>query len=651
MAFVLSIFRVNLIDFNNYQMVKYLILTFCLSFVYTNFCLADRIDSIKAVINSLEGDDKLEALYKFSFETNVSDPDFSKELSTDLLRLSGKDHYRYKALAYYNIGEVCFYKELYNESLSNYLNAQPYLVLASDSVMISANYSNIGLINYYKSNYSIAIENYENSLDIDIALNDSLGIAKTYQNMGLVFGDWGNTDLRTSYFKKALEIYEKIGDKTLIADINLNLGVTFSQNDSYKAANRYYKSALEAYNELNDSDRIGSVLNNIGCNYFKMGKYDVATDYLKKAVGIFDLIENKSGLVHALSGLGDVYAAKGYNDKAIRLYKKCEDVNKDVGLIETQMNNLYSLYDTYKESKHFEDAIRVLEEYYQIKDSLFAENQTNKMLELESKYIYQKTQNQLTELTAKNRLYLIVITIIIFVAILGIAYWIFYFRTKRLEEKQRLLRLEQKVLRTQMNPHFIFNSLSAIQCYVLDNKVEDAVDFLADFAGLMRMVLQYSQEEFITLAQEREILDYYINLQNRRFGGKINYQILVDEKLDNTKTMIPPMLAQPFIENSFEHGELFKRKDGNITVSFKKQDKVLAYCIEDNGIGVDFTNDNKVKDVKKHKSLALKITRERLNLINHKHKNGRVGLMIEDRKNAGAQGTKVVFTIPLVEFY
>ncbi len=630
-------------------MFRILVALFFLTFIYSNVCVAINIDSIKSVIDQLSGDEKLEALYRYSFETSASAPDFSKELSAELLKFSDKTQYRYKALAYYNYGEVYFYQEQFDDALAYYKKAQPYLLLCKDSSMLSANYSNIGLVNYYKANYSEAIENYEGCLAIDKSLNDSLGIAKTYQNMGLVFGEWGNSDLRTTYFKKALELYKKVGDKISIADINLNLGVTESRNDNLKSANKYYEQALKVYNQLEDSSRVASVMNNLGCNYLKMEKYNTAKSYFNKSVEVFESLNNKSGMIHALSGLGDVFAVLGQKTKAIELYKKCEALNREVGLYESRLDNLYSLYETYKEIKHFDDAIRVIEEYHNIKDSLFNEDQANKMLELESKYIYQKTQSQVSELTAKNRLYLFVITIIVFVALLAVAYWIFYLRTKRLEEKQRLLRLEQKVLRTQMNPHFIFNSLSAIQCYVLDNKVADAVDFLADFAGLMRMVLQYSQEEYITLAQEREILDYYINLQNRRFGDKISYKIIVDETLDNTKTMIPPMLAQPFIENSFEHGELFKREDGNITVSFKKQGKVISYCVEDNGVGVEESTVKKEKNIKKHKSLALKITRERLNLINNKDRNSKVGLIVEDRRSAGSEGTRVVFTIPLME--
>ena len=119
------------------------------------------------------------------------------------------------------------------------------------------------------------------------------------------------------------------------------------------------------------------------------------------------------------------FAVQGQKTKAIELYKKCEALNREVGLYESRMDNLYSLYETYKEIKHFDDAIRVIEEYHNIKDSLFNEDQANKMLELESKYIYQKTQSQVSELTAKNRLYLFVITIIVFVALLAVAYWIF----------------------------------------------------------------------------------------------------------------------------------------------------------------------------------------------------------------------------------
>ncbi len=630
-------------------MLKLSLALFLLVFLIRSVTAAENMDSIKAELNKLSGDEKLEALYKYSYQTCISQPTFSKELSFELLKLSDKNQYRYKALAYFNLGEISFYQEQYDFALDNYKKAHPYLMLYNDSSLLSANYSNIGLINYYKANYSVAIENYENSLMIDKSRNDSLGVAKAYQNMGLVFGEWGNDDLRISYFKKALEIYKKIGDNISVADINLNLGVCASRNDDYKESNRYYKHALNVYAELNDSNRVASVMNNLACNYLKIKDYDMATEYFKKAVEVFDILNNKTGKIHALSGLGDAYALHGNKSKAIEFYKQCEGLNKEVGLLETQMDNLYSLYETYKDINQFKDALRVIEEYHYIKDSLFSEEQTNKMLELESKYIYQKSQNQVSELTAKNRLYLIVITIIFFLVMLAIAYWIFYFRTKRLEEKQRLLRLEQKVLRTQMNPHFIFNSLSVIQCYVLDNKTVDAVDFLADFAGLMRLVLQYSQEEFITLAQEKDILDYYINLQNRRFGDKISYKIIVDEKLDYTKTMIPPMLAQPFIENSFEHGELLKKKDANITVSFKKDGKTIAYCIEDNGVGVEESAINKTNNAKKHKSLALKITRERLKLINNKN-NNRVRLTVEDRKNYGLEGTRVVFTIPLREF-
>ncbi len=603
-------------------------------------------DSIDVELNKLRGDEYNEALQRIGFDIVAEDPDRSIELADKLMAAGSNE--RYQGLGYYIIGEACFYKELYKEALKNYKEAIPFLLSEKDSTKVSGIYSNIGLLYYYAANYDGALDYYGKSLEIDKLLMDSLGMAKSLQNMGLIFGECNKVDLHIDYLNQAKSIYENLDDKESVADLAFNLGVAYARNEEYKNAEDYYFSALKEYRALSDSSKIASVLNNIGCLLFRKNDYINANLYFSESEKIFSGIGDKAGLVHVYSGLGDVLAATDQKKKAILMYKKSEEINKEVGLLSVQKDNLYSLYKAYKSIGEYKNALPVLEDYYLLKDSIYNEAQLSKVLELEEKYLYQKSKNHVAELIARNRLYLILFVVVVFVVVLMLIYGVYYYRTKRLNEKQRLLKLEQKVLRTQMNPHFIFNSLSAIQSYILESKTFDAVDFLADFAGLMRLVLQCSQDEYITLKQEYEILEYYLNLQNRRFGDKINCQIIVDDNLDLSNVMIPPMLAQPFIENSFEHGELYKRENGSIVVRFEKKAKKLSYRIDDNGVGINNKNNSSDMD-KKHKSLALKITRERLRLINHSYNTQRkVGLIVEDKSKYGEDGTRVEFSIPLV---
>ena len=628
-------------------MLVFRIYVILLMLVVTN-SYADFIDSIHGELHLLSGNKKLDMLYELAMEKVQTDPEVCEQLANELLERCGEEQFVYKGLAYHALGEMYYYKEMYAEALEKYVLAEPFFLKSKDSVRISANYSNKGLMYYYRADYDRAALCYEKSLAIDEVLNDSVGIAKACQNLGLIFSEGGSIELQREYYERAGEIYKELNDVRSSADIYLNLGVSCSRVEDYKRAKRYYKKALGIYEDIGDSSRIASIQNNLGCAFMNEGDYVVAENYFNKSRDIFQALGEKMGMVYALTGLGDLYAQKGMQNKAVELYKRCEEINESIGILGTQQENLMGLYEAYKKMGRYKEAVRVLEDYYALRDSVFNEAQISKMNELESKYLFQKSQNEVSELTARNRLYVILIIVIAFLFLLGVAYAVYYHHTRKLQEKQRLLRLEQKVLRTQMNPHFIFNSLSAIQCYVLDNKVSDAVDFLADFAGLMRMVLQYSQDEYISLEQELEILEFYINLQNRRFGERISYDIVVDGSLDNAKTLIPPMLAQPFIENSFEHGELYKREGGSISVRFERCNGSIHYCIEDNGIGLDVSMDKKVGSTKKHKSLAMKITRERLGLINQSNSN-KVGLMVEDRNKYGEEGTRVLFTIPYRE--
>lgn len=239
--------------------------------------------------------------------------------------------------------------------------------------------------------------------------------------------------------------------------------------------------------------------------------------------------------------------------------------------------------------------------------------------------------------------YLLGVTFIGFVIFMIILY-----RIRELKLKQKAAELEQRFLRAQMNPHFIFNSLGAIQSYIFKNEPIEAATYLANFSELVRLILDNSRKDLISIDKEIKTLDHYLSLQKLRFDEKFDYEFMVDEDLEKEHFSIPPMLAQPFIENSIEHGFLGMEKKGMILVSIhRKADHIQLIC-EDNGIGIEASKLKKKENHKSHKSLATKITRERIKILSKIYK-AKIKLEIKDltKKGSGSSGTKVIFTIPI----
>jgi len=204
-------------------------------------------------------------------------------------------------------------------------------------------------------------------------------------------------------------------------------------------------------------------------------------------------------------------------------------------------------------------------------------------------------------------------------------------------------------LRLQMNPHFIFNALIAIQSYTLKNKPGEAAHYIASFAKLMRSILESSRKEYISLDKEIKTLEYYFQLQQLRFEDKFDFKIHLDESIKSKSILIPPMLAQPFIENSLEHGNLQGSEQGRVNCNFFIRHDMLYFELEDNGIGRQESAKNKKMKLKSHQSLATKITEERLSILN-KGKRNAIKLKIEDLDltKEGQTGTKITFSLPLI---
>lgn len=230
----------------------------------------------------------------------------------------------------------------------------------------------------------------------------------------------------------------------------------------------------------------------------------------------------------------------------------------------------------------------------------------------------------------------------------GIIVFLWYLRMRDVKMKWQNTDLNQQLLRLQMNPHFIFNSLTSIQNYIYSNKTHLAGQYLSDFARLIRLILENSRHESISLENEIETISLYMELQKLRFPGKIEFNIIVDPQIDAEVTFVPPMMAQPFLENALEHGIKNSKRDGEILVSYRLVGNRIRFEVRDNGIGI--VSSQKLKSSNKedhHESLSLTICKERIQLLERKTKTRIPFILDEIVEDGKVKGTLVAFEIPI----
>jgi sensor histidine kinase YesM len=214
--------------------------------------------------------------------------------------------------------------------------------------------------------------------------------------------------------------------------------------------------------------------------------------------------------------------------------------------------------------------------------------------------------------------------------------------------QQRAKELEVQALRSQMNPHFIFNCLNAINFFILSHETEAAADYLTKFSRLMRMIMNHSRHSFITLAEELEVLRLYLDMERLRFKDAFDYHIVLEDEMDIGDISIPPLLLQPFVENAIWHGLMNKEERGTLTISLRLEEDTLTCIIRDDGVGRKRAAFLKSKSAEKHKSMGLQITAERMALLTGTGEPGHF-FKIEDLYDSegNATGTRVILTIKI----
>jgi len=225
----------------------------------------------------------------------------------------------------------------------------------------------------------------------------------------------------------------------------------------------------------------------------------------------------------------------------------------------------------------------------------------------------------------------------------GIAYYRFDRRRRQARAERISIELEVKALRAQMNPHFLFNALNSINGYILENDKDLASGFLTKFSKLMRMVLVNSQHTEVPLEQDLQCLRLYMDLERSRMQGKFDYTIEVDPAIDQTSTLVPPLVIQPFVENAIWHGISRKEGNGHIRLTISKSDGNLSMVVSDDGVGRPTLARQEPSKDKGYRSMGTQITRDRLDMLG-RLKGSIAGFQYRDV----AVGTTVEVTVPLM---
>ena len=311
-------------------------------------------------------------------------------------------------------------------------------------------------------------------------------------------------------------------------------------------------------------------------------------------------------------------------------------------------------YKLNKEIGNYRLALNFYEEYKEIEDSIQSALNKEKYNDLMVKYDMGETKQKMELMTQETRIqdlelgkknaWLVAMIVIMLLGVIAI---VVSFRINKLKAEHKLMSLDQKVLLSQMNPHFLFNALTAVQSLVLDNESDKANLYLSELGTLVRNILEDSREEHISLRKELNTLEKYIDLQKLRFDFPLVFRFEIDERIDLDELNIPPMLTQPFIENALVHANLQQVENPEILIKLEPvDDNFIAFSIQDNGIGIQ--EGKKQSLMKDKKSLAMQIARDRIQIYNYKSKH-QMKLDVVDLKHIDkdAQGTLVRFTIPI----
>jgi lipopolysaccharide biosynthesis regulator YciM len=575
-----------------------------------------------------------------------------------------------------------------------------------DKTDLAKSYTVLGNTYQYYKQYDLAIDSYKNALvaskntQTELLLAESYILNKEYTNAITVL----KTTLQTNNIsvEQKAQIYESLGDaykglgdseKSLesyniglnyatsksrlskLTDLNSKIADVYVESNLMDEAEEYYDNSL-ILSEQEAPKRAVQEKEKVADFYNKQSEYDKEVTLRKKSLEDLELIKESKTRVSKVAKqsaspdsistqrikykIGNALLSQQKYDEAIPyLEESIEEAGKDDDLA-VQKDATRRLSELYEYQGDFSKAYETYRKYVTMVDTLYIRKEQeiarasklnrdiatkqNRISGLEkdrelyqSKYDLALTSEQLM----KGQRWLIY-SLIFGILLLGLTAYFFYRSNKQQKLTNNLLAL--KSLRSQMNPHFIFNALNSVNNYIAKSDERSANRYLTNFSTLMRAVLENSEEDFIPLTKEIELLELYTKLEHSRFPDKFDYLINISQDVDVSSYQIPPMLLQPYIENAIWHGLRYKEEKGYlkifITAHSKNQIKIE---IIDNGVGRAKSIALKTDHQKKQKSKGMKNIEKRIDILNDMYKD-KLAVEISDYNSDGS-GTKVIFTL------
>lgn len=501
-----------------------------------------------------------------------------------------------------------------------------------DTVMLVSILRTLGIPLKLLGKYDKALEYYFIAMRLAEKKNIVYELAYLNINIASVYLSQNFPEKALPFLLQSKKILEKLEYKSELITVNINLAALYLRFDSIDKAFDYYAIAEKYARETNNILKISHILSNVGGLYFELGNYEKA---LQNQIAAYKIAsENNLYLIvfNAAYGLGQIYQAQNQTEKALRYLKQALKISRETGFLEGIQKTSQLLGSIYEQQGRYKEAFLAQKEFIMVNDSLYNESKVKEITRMEMQYEFdkiqheqelvnlQKTQTYESELrqqkTYRNAAILGVILILLLSLIL--------FYLLRLRHQQKLQKLQndlfqymQKSMSQQMNPHFIFNTLTSILYFIDQNERETGMKYVEKFAMLMRVALNNSQQATVAISDEIEFLQLYVDLEALRFKKPFELLINIDDKIDQKNYHIPAFLLQPIVENSIKHGLIPIDESGKIFIGIQQKNNYLACVVEDNGIGIGSTEKpkNTGEVFKKHKSMATNLLHQRLQLL------------------------------------
>ncbi len=452
-----------------------------------------------------------------------------------------------------------------------------------------------------------------------LELKDHYFLSLIYSGLGKVYERSGDLERSVDAYRKVVKTCEQTGIKARMDWHYLNVGVALMSLSEYEQAEQFFEKVAGMGDEAEPVAR-ASALGNMGYCRFRRRQFDGVLDLFQHAEELFK--SRPTGAVHNFSIIegwrGSYYAETGETRKAKAHFAKAVEYARQTEDYKQLSSICRDVAAFYAGRRDFKNAYEFQQLYDQMAERYREQVNRQRLMELEVRYEAEKKKQEAEMFRLQG------------------------------------YKLQLKALRAQMNPHFMFNALNAIQQFITSNETGPASKYLARFAQLMRRSLEYSNYENLPLEKEIEFLDDYLYLNEKlRFEGRLQYRIVVDDDIEEDICGVPTMIVQPFVENALEHGLRIK-EHGLLEVRFSMLDHNTILCtVEDNGIGRE-----KARQMQRargyyndHRSLGTSITLERLQLLQQSSPKGILVRTIDlkDEQTGEARGTRVEIKIPVVE--